>query len=288
MINKEIVRAARKRLSLSQYDLAADITTQSTVSRMEREGVAPAPEVTAKLLSRLQLRLSDVLINPVPDFKLYFDQADEAAIAFNYEKVLENINKIDLNKLVTENDRLHLEFLRANATMWTSKDFMQGMFDFKKLLDSAKHNTTSIYYVLSVCQLGKAYFTNQKNDAAKYYFDQLPALLDYMDVSKNLFWVLSIYDNLIDFLSKIEKYDQSLKYAKDALTISEKYQTYAFVASISENIGRDYAICESWNSKNTQRYFLQSWVFAQIEHNNTMLQTLKNEFQNHGGLLISL
>lgn len=281
MINRKIVRSARESLSLSQYDLAEDITTQSTISRMEREGIAPAPEITLKLLERLHLNLNDILINETPDLKMILTQANIATKKSDYESVLALINKIDRDKLVNIDDQRHVDFLKANAMMWTSKDYLQSTFDFKRLIDSVSKDSTNIYRILSICQLGLAYFSNQKREPAEYYFNQLTTLLNHVNIEKNLFWILFIYDNFVEYLLKTKQYKRSIKYGKYALNIAKEYQAYAFVDSISESVGKNYGVTEGWKSKNTQQYFLQSWVFAQIANDKRTIQALTKAFQKH-------
>lgn len=94
MIGK-LIKNHRKTLHISQKKLAEGITTQGTISALERNSTSPSSEILAKILDRLSLTLDEVLVgNDKIDTQRWLNQADQEFMKYCYQAVLVDLSQV--------------------------------------------------------------------------------------------------------------------------------------------------------------------------------------------------
>ncbi|MYV16049.1 helix-turn-helix domain-containing protein [Furfurilactobacillus milii] len=282
MIDGSIIRKKRRSMHLSQRDLAANITTQTTISNLENSSGIPNSELFNKILRRLGLSMDDVFTEDTAEPGPYLSKADDASKNFDHQGVLDILKKIEPNENFTDEDTLHYDFLKADAEMWLTKDYMGAIFNYNKMQEFARNKTDlSIYSVLAVCQLGTAYYYSERVDSAIHYFNELPKLLEQIDIENNLYWTLFIMDNLTNFWSKQHEFKKSIDFGQRALEITEKYHTIDFADTLSFTVGENYAYLKGWDNKKAQEYLAQSYFLVKYTGSKVAQKVIKERLTEH-------
>ncbi|QFR69394.1 helix-turn-helix domain-containing protein [Companilactobacillus paralimentarius] len=111
MIDGNKIKQTRKKIGLSQSDLAKDITTQGTISSLERNSTSPGSTILVKLLNRLDLKLSDVVINDIAtENDQILMQADHFSMNYKYQEVIDSLK--DFQQTDDKDQHAHYQFLK--------------------------------------------------------------------------------------------------------------------------------------------------------------------------------
>ncbi|WP_010580633.1 helix-turn-helix domain-containing protein [Liquorilactobacillus vini] len=213
MINGLIIKKRRKELHISQKELAEGITTQGTISALERNSTSPNSDILTKILERLSLSLTDVLVgNEKIDNQKLLAAADKCFMNYDYHTVLTTLKKI--KKITDPHQRAHYQFLKTDAKMWVKKDYDDAIFEYNQLLQET-NDRNEIYAVLATCELGIVYSLKQDLEKSAFYFKKLPGLMKKLDLDQHIFWSLSLFANLSEFYLNI---DHQVGKCQDLLT----------------------------------------------------------------------
>lgn len=268
MIDGEKIKQARKRKKMSQKDLAEGITTQATISLLERNNIEPSGTVLGLILNKLDLQLDDVLINADTNVNISnkLRQAEICCMKYEYQDAKQLLNEI--KDFVTEDFKTRYLFLETNTKMWLDSDFDSAVFGYNIII---QQNKNDIYTALAMCELGVVYAKKDMNDNALYYFRKVEGLLSELSLERTPFWSLFIYDNISKFYSNILDKDKCLSILKNAEDFAKKLNVVFFLDQIYFLFAttiRD--VNGGWNEE-AIHYLLQSYVFAEYFNNRTVL-----------------
>lgn len=278
MINGKLIKNHRKTLHISQKELAEGITTQGTISALERNSTSPSSEILAKILDRLSLTLDEVLVgNDKIDTQRWLNQADQEFMKYCYQAVLDTLKNI--KEIEDSKQKAHFLFLKTNAEMWLKKNYDDAIFGYNQLLQESP-NKDNIYATLAICELGVVYELKQDLKKSAFYFNQLPTLINKIDIDKNIFWTLMLFDNLSKYYSNIEQHDKCLKILDQAIKLSKKHNAPMFVDSFY------FLYATSLRDKNNKwttecsEYMMKAWSFADFLNDSLVLSKAKEHLKN--------
>lgn len=268
MIDGEKIKQARKRKKMSQKDLAEGITTQATISLLERNNIEPSGTVLGLILNKLDLQLDDVLIDADTNVNISnkLRQAEICCMKYEYQDAKQLLNEI--KDFVTEDFKTRYLFLETNTKMWLDSDFDSAVFGYNIII---QQNKNDIYTALAMCELGVVYAKKDMNDNALYYFRKVEELLSELSLERTPFWSLFIYDNISKFYSNILDHNKCLSILKNAENFAQKLNVVFFLDQIYFLFAttiRD--VNGGWNEE-AIHYLLQSYVFAEYFNNRTVL-----------------
>ena len=268
MIDGTKIKEARKIKKLSQKDLAEGITTQATISLLERNGVEPSGTVLALLLNRLDLNLTDILIDEKSSInvKNKLKEAEICCMRYEYETARDIL--LEIKDYITDDLKTQFLFLDTNVKMWLDYNFDDAIFSYNIII---QQNREDIYSLLALCELGVAYAKNALNDKANYYFGQVEKKMKLFNLDRTPFWTLFLYDNLSKYFSNEKKYEQCLTVLTKAESFAKKLnvvffleQIYFLFATTLRDINNGWTV-EALN------YLIQSQVFASFFDNKKVL-----------------
>lgn len=260
LIDGNTIKQRRKELHISQKQLAQGITTQGTISALERNSTSPNSDILAKILERLSLTLSDVLIGSEKiDNQKLLKTADKCFMSYDYPTVLKTLAKI--KQITDPHQRAHYRFLKTNAKMWVEKNYDDAIFEYNQLLQEAT-DQNEIYAILATCELGVVYSLKQDLQKSAFYFKKLPALMKKLDLNQHVFWSLSLFANLSEYYLNTEQYKKCCDLLDQALEFAKQHNTPLFVDSFyllsAEAIKNETG---KWTPQAIE-YLTKSWAFA--------------------------
>lgn len=282
MIDGQRIKDTRKKLGISQQDLAKGITTQGTISLLERNSTSPRGDILAKLIARLGLKLEDVVVdNAVLAVQRQLDEADRLSMNNEYDQALETLKKID--KLKDNEQEAHYLFLKTNAIMWKTRDFEDALFGFNRILQM-RNKQVDIFMVLATCELGVVYLERDEVDKASFYFEQVPDLLKDIDLDEHVFWVLFIWKSLTNYYYRMMDFDKCAEILVEAEEISNRHFSPVFLDSLYyTNALVLHDKSGKW-SKKAISYLLKAWAFASFSNNKENLEKTSETLQELGYL----
>lgn len=280
MIDGEKIKQVRKKKNMSQKELAEGITTQATISLLERNNIEPSGTVLGLLLNKLELQLEDVLLNEDSNVNIsdQLKQAEIYCMKYEYHHAKQILN--DIRDFITENFRTRFLFLETKTKMWLENNFDDAIFGYNMII---QENKNDIYTALALCELGGVYAKKNLPDNACYYFKKVENMLHDLPLERTPFWSLFIYDNLSKFYSNILDNDKCLSILKTAEEFAKNLNVVFFLDQIYFLFAttiRD--INGGWN-ESSLHYLLQSYAFANYFNNKIVLaksaQYLKENMQ---------
>ena len=280
MIDGEKIKQARKKKKMSQKDLAKGITTQATISLLERNNIEPSGTVLGLLLNKLELQLDDVLVNTDSSVNITdkLRQAELYCMKYEYHNAKQLLNEI--KDFITEGLKTRYLFLETNIKMWLDSDFDSAVFGYNIII---QQNKNDIYTALAMCELGVVYAKKDMNDNALYYFRKVEDLLSELSLERTPFWSLFIYDNISKFYSNILDNNKCISLLKDAENFAKKLNVVFFLDQIYFLFATTIRDVNGGWTEESIHYLLQSYVFADYFNNKTVLtkssQYLKENLQ---------
>ncbi len=267
MIDGKKIREIRRNLGISQKDLADGITTQGTISALERNSSVPSSEVLAKILIRLGLTFDDIVVgeNEISVART-LSEADRYCMNYEYDKVLDVLNNITENK-----QDAHYLFLKTNAEMWQSENYDNAIFGYNLILQLHEQRL-DIFTVLAICELGVTYSKKGDKEKSNYYFKQIPDMMEEIDLDQHVFWTLFLYDNLSKFYSNINDTESCLKTLGKAIDFAKKQATTFFLDQYYFLYATEIRNKKNGWDEESISYLIQAHSFANFLENDKVIE----------------
>lgn len=270
LIDGNKIKSRRRELGMSQGDLAQGITTQATVSLLERNRAVPKSDVLSRLAIRLGIELNDLIIGEDNSVSIAskLDEADAYCMNYQYDEVLQIVRQ--LKNIVEPEQKAHALFLETDALMWQTRNYDDAIFGFNRILELHDHRA-DVYIALATCELGVVYSLKEGNhDKASYYFDQLPALMSGLQLDKQVFWTLFLWDDLSKYYANTGKSQKCLALLDQALAFAKKHRTVLFVDQLhflmaTETRNNNHG----WNELSLQ-HLIAAYAFATSVNNSVI------------------
>lgn len=225
-----IIYNKRREMNLTQIELANDICTQNTISKIEKHNTAPTVNILIKICTRLDLTLNDVF----SDFSGKSSANEESLLdVIERDVLLKNIEGIDtklseLEGKLTNNDKKQYELITGVMDYWNN-NYDASLFTMDKVLQLTKSNKSDIYTFLSDLFKGLNYLGQGHTDRAQYYFQMIVDSVDSDSkvTNANDLEILFICKTLANSFNEMRLHDQSYRISRWGLNYAcEKHVSY--------------------------------------------------------------
>ena len=261
------IRAARKKMRLSQVELAEGITTQATISLVENQNRVPNADVLLAILDRLNLDMSefvsgDFLTQKAKELlgKVVLQMKHEALQEFaEFEKALsQNAPTIQAYYI-----------LKAEEASYHHDDFSKVVHYADLAVDKKTPSLGDFYLFYAYRQMATNYFLQGDMVAAKEKFmlasELEPDLLTANDLEFHV--ALQARQRYVDFLIKRGDLDKAAAILNDALTALHKRVDLFWVPDLSELLAKVEA--QRGNAAEAKRQLHYARVAAYLSNRQT-------------------
>ncbi len=242
------IKEARKRLNLSQEDLAGDIFTKSYISKIERGFVNPSMKALEAIVSRLNMPISHFISDK--DDQIYDPgMLLEAQKLFELRKYKESLCK--LNEILAYKEYIDAEQLIRIYYYITDlcirlEDYDACVEYYGQCAELLK-NADSVYAAKLHLELGEAYYYLNKRQDSLDIFLKVEKLINQNTLEIDIITRLELYNDIAILYSQLGKTQLGKDYFKKVIEISKKYKiitstvlsAFAGLAQISVIYERD-------------------------------------------------
>ena len=272
-----IIYNKRREMNLTQIELANDICTQNTISKIEKHNIAPTVNILIKICLKLSLTLNDVF----SDFTTESSVKEESALdAIEKDVLLEKISDIDermssLEGKLNDNDMKQYELISGVMDYW-NKNYDVSLFDLDKVLQYTKSAGDDIYTLLAYLFKGMNYLGQKHNDRAQYYFKMITTSVDEVSQISNAsdLEILFICKTLAKSYNIMGLYKRSYDFSRCGLNIAQTRHVSYFLDEL--NYQAAYSIKDDNNEKQAyQDYYNLALYLAKSNKNESLLAKIR-------------
>ncbi|WP_404975274.1 helix-turn-helix domain-containing protein [Weissella paramesenteroides] len=276
-MNTEHFIETRKRLSLSQEELAQGICTQATLSRFESGGSIPSVKILTQLCHRLGLSIA-VLFRTQADSRGEFindtlNQAEFDLIISEYDHANQKLDELELTEEENEQFGERLDYIRGYLAILLGHHVQENIDGFHaKLLDS--QTEIDIYTLLNYCGLGMGYAYLGKDQLAEKYFNFVFIhVFDFQSTSAGETWkILTILFYTAEFYSSSNLAISNRILETIVSMCSDNHMTFYLARSVLQ-LAENEAAGEA-NKTRLVNYLIDAHAYAKINRNQVELQRI--------------
>ncbi|MBW1604979.1 helix-turn-helix domain-containing protein [Lactobacillus sp. Sy-1] len=230
----------RKEKNITQTDLANDICTQNTISKIEKHNVPPTTKILIKLCQRIDLTLNDVFSDfsqPDSDLNEQLKSIERSLYSYNdneAKQIEASIKKLSKSQIEDE-DLVQYQFIVA-FFKFRQGQFEDAIFECDKVLASTHSAKDNVYTTLAYTVKGDSYKKIDKISKAEYYFDIADGFINnYKLTSKidyNSIQVIFICNQLAKYYVLTKDFKKTMKIAKIGIQLNDQLHTTYFMNSL--------------------------------------------------------
>ncbi|WP_439425677.1 helix-turn-helix domain-containing protein [Oenococcus alcoholitolerans] len=280
MFLSQIIINRRKELKISQIELAHGICTQATISKMERQGLAPSSDILVKICQRLELSLNDLFSEFNDKEKNEINEKIEKSkvllSAGKFKEAEKSIDSINEKNAAEKGLINKINLIKADLAFDWKKDYDEAQFFFNWVLD---HDDDPFENLLALNGLGSIYLQKDKHDLASYYFDRIDDQLIKEKNFANNKQTIAILFNLANFYLLEQNYKKSQKVIEQALTSSKTYKNFDSVDKIIYL--KAYLASIDNKESETEDLIQQAKVFAEFNADQEIIDAIDYYEKNH-------
>ncbi|WP_334332177.1 MULTISPECIES: helix-turn-helix domain-containing protein [unclassified Companilactobacillus] len=273
-----IIYNKRREMNLTQIELANDICTQNTISKIEKHNIAPTVNILIKICLKLDLTLNDV-------FSDFADKKTEAK-----ESLLDTIEKnILLNQLtgideklsnlqgnLGDDDKKQYELI-IGALNYYNGNSDESLFTLDKVLQLTKSANDDIYTLLAYLFKGLNYLSQNHLDRAQYYFQMIgDTVEENIDViNANDLEGLFICKTLSDSFNDMKLFQNAYQFAHFGLNYAKENHSTYYLAELYFNA----ALAVKNNPDREEQYHDYSrlaYYLAKSDQNEILLEKISH------------
>lgn len=271
-----IIYNKRREMDLTQIELANDICTQNTISKIEKHNIAPTVNILIKICLKLGLTLNDV----------FSDFSDKASIkeesildAIERDVLLEKIESVDerlslVEGKLNDNDMEQYELIKGIVD-YHNKDYDTSLFILDKVLQYTKSSNDDIYTLLSYLFKGLNYMGQEHVDRAQYYFQMIENTMNESSKVSNAsdLEILFICKTLASSFNYMNFFDK----AYDSSQYGLKYATKGNVSYFLDELNYEAAISvknRPDEKSNYEDYYNLAFYLAKANKNEKLLKLM--------------
>lgn len=274
-----IIYNKRREMNLTQIELADDICTQNTISKIEKHNIAPTVNILIKICLKLDLTLNDVF----SDFSSKASAKEDSALdVLEKDTLLRDTSDVaeklsSLEGKLSDNDMKQYELITGVLDYWKG-NFDASLFTLDKVLQYTKSANDDIYTLLAYLFKGLDYLGQGHDDRAQYYFQMISNACDEDVELKNAneLEILFICKTLAGSFAKMQSYQTSFDFSQRGLKFAnEKHVSYFldelnYFAALS--IKNDKSKKADYETFNNLAYYL-----AKVNENNDLLKKIDHK-----------
>ncbi|WP_354631329.1 helix-turn-helix domain-containing protein [Levilactobacillus brevis] len=274
-MNIDIFIETRKRLHLSQNQLAAGICTQATLSKFERNGKVPSLKILLQLCDRLELTLNDLFpLNYDEDSvrSRTLEEAEFQLLVEEYDQVRANLAKLGDPTKGTSTFQLRFYFIRGYVTALSGGAIADALYDFSQILNRLDEGHHSMYTLLAYTGMGLAYSQEGDLDAATFYFNKGASQIHQTTFKNrhNIWRTLNIIYYTGQFLGETGEVARSNDLLSYGVEICKDYHVTYYLARILYQRARNYRQTNGATAQITQD-IQDAAAFARLNRNTKLL-----------------
>lgn len=266
-------------MNLTQIELADDICTQNTISKIEKHNIAPTVNILIKICLKLNLTLNDVF----SDFSSKTSAKEDSALdVLEKDTLLKDTSDVaerlsSLEGKLSDNDMKQYELITGVLDYWKG-NFDASLFTLDKVLQYTKSANDDIYTLLAYLFKGLDYLGQEHDDRAQYYFQMISSACDEDVELKNAneLEILFICKTLAGSFAEMQSYQTSFDFSQRGLKFAnEKHVSYFldelnYFAALS--IKDDKSKKADYETFNNLAYYL-----AKVNENSDLLKKIDHK-----------
>ncbi|APX72798.1 helix-turn-helix domain-containing protein [Companilactobacillus allii] len=173
MLLGKVIQTQRKKLNLSQTELADGICTQAIISKIENQNISPSISVLISICQKLNLTLDNVFseFSSLPSSNLFLDKfqvMDNAIQNKKMEIVKSTISTIKEDPLPSL-EKAHLHFISALIAK-DEQNNDEAIFQLNYSLELLQNHKT-FWGTIIYAELGLIYMNKNQITKTDYYYD---------------------------------------------------------------------------------------------------------------------
>lgn len=219
-VNGQVVKRRRKKLNLTQNQLAEGICKQATVSNIERKNSMNSMSILVKLCERLDLPL-DLVTQASEEAELHseFQKIHELIQSGHLSKASKLINQMDRKETLLS-DHLDAEFYlyQGYLKLFYEEKESEGLFYLHKLV-LTEENSTALYRVLAITVLAKFYTLKQMYPQAESFIEDVLEELEQTAVLKSEQRMTAFYNEGAEYYKQVGEFQKGLDFCEQGLSI---------------------------------------------------------------------
>jgi len=230
------IRAARKKMHLSQVELAEGITTQATISLVENQNRVPNADVLLAILDRLNLDMSQFVSG---DFLTNKAKELLSQVVLNMNTDALNEFK-DFEKALSQNPPTLQAYyiLKAADEFHNKQNYAQVIYNTERATDKKTPVLSNFFLFYAYHQMGSSYYLQGDVATAREKFalayEQEPDLLTSSDLEFH--GVLQGRKYYAEFLVAQQDYDEAASILSGALNALRHRVDLFWVPELSEQL----------------------------------------------------
>ncbi|MFH5812370.1 helix-turn-helix domain-containing protein [Companilactobacillus sp. FL22-1] len=272
-----IIYNKRREMNLTQIELANDICTQNTISKIEKHNIAPTVNILIKICLKLDLTLNDVF----SDFSSNSSAKQDSILDAIEQDILlqRNIDVQDrlslLEGKLNNNDMKQYELINGMLA-YKNHNFDASLFTLDKVLQYTKSSKDDVYTFLAYLFKGLDYVAQKHYDRAQYYFEMIDNSIDEDSRISNAsdLEILFICKTLAKAYNDMKSYQRSYEFSQCGLNFAQRKHVSYFLDDLnyqlSVAIKNDQDRTEDYND-----YYNLALYLAKFNQNDLLLAEMK-------------
>lgn len=224
----KIIKNARKAKGFSQKDLAEGISTQSTISNLEKNNVIVEAQTLKAISNRLNIDFKE-LVDCIPNKNCKTELFQESKKMLQKRKYneLKNLvtNTIDTNKL-SSNEVKEYRYLLGIANLYGVGDYEEALYQLNLGLQEGHSQRISMIETLTMNGIGLAYCMANELEKATFYIQKALNDFDEMTIKSSQLDDLNegviIYSTTATYYSYVKEYKKADRLYKKAIDLQKK------------------------------------------------------------------
>lgn len=274
-----IIYNKRREMNLTQIELADDICTQNTISKIEKHNIAPTVNILIKICLKLDLTLNDVF----SDFSSKTSAKEDSALdVLEKDTLLKNTSNVSerlssLEGKLSDNDMKQYELITGVLEYWEN-NFDASMFTLDKVLQYTKSANDDIYTLLAYLFKGLNYLEQKQNDRAQYYFQMISGACDEEVELKNAneLEILFICKTLAGSFVEMKSYQKALEFSQRGLKFAKENHVSYYLDEL--NYFAALSIVDDKSKKDDyETYNNLSYYLAKVNNNADLLDKINSK-----------
>jgi len=285
MLLGKIIQDQRKKLNLSQAELADGICTQAIISKIENQNISPSTTVLISICQKLHLTLDNVFSEfaSLPSSNLYLDKfqvMDQAIQDKKMDIVNETITEIKESALPSL-EKAHLHFLLALISK-SNKDYDEAVFQLNYSLEILQNRKTFWGTVL-YSELGTVYLDKNQSVKTEYYYDLTYSNINSLVInsSNEFYYYRSMITKMASWYTDNKNYERSNYLIKIGLHKFDKYFTGKFTDVLYFNAAQNALSSNPIDYNRLSHALTTSIAFADYNNNQKLLDNINQLMSSH-------
>lgn len=233
----ESIKNKRKKMNMTQKQLAAGICTQGQISKIEKNEIVPLSNLLKNIADRLNVTIDELYNNKVKSYDLDKKEYELYLQSYDFELLEKKLSEINMNAL-NYNDKTYVRYLKLVVRYEVYNEDMTK--ELKNLIDSNTGIISDELIARILNSISIIFIDKNEFDQAEYYIERAYTIVFLNKLDEKI--SVKILNNYLRFLNGNDKYRDL--YDKSTETINFAFQNNIY-NYISEAIYFKYLALEN-------------------------------------------